>query len=230
MNTPDKVSRYLREAVQAIARLEDVNRESLAAAAAEAAQRVAAGGTIRAFGCGHSGLVCQDIYYRAGGLEEVDWLHAERVRLDHAPVEETSVHEKTEGWIAEEVGTHLHENDVVIVVSTSGINATPVDVARLARARGCLVIGIRSSAYDAQTPSRHSSGERLAEVADHALDNLSPVGDTLVPVSGGAFMGSASTACGALLLQALMIGIHEEAAALGHEMPVWVSANVPRPE
>lgn len=223
------MQRFFAGALEAAARIEEINADAILVAAREAAARIARGGRLKVFGCGHSALVCQDVFYRAGGLKDVEWLHADRIRLDHAPVEETSTHEKTEGWIAAELAERLEPADVVIVVSTSGVNAAPLDVARLARARGCQVIGMRSAAYDPEVPPRHSSGERLADVADHVLDNLSPLGDTLVPVAGDAWMGSASTAIGALLMQALMLAIHEEAAALGVDMPVWVSANVPRP-
>lgn len=221
---------YFAAALALVDELEEENEVALDDAAIEIGSRLCARGRLILFGCGHSGLAAQDLYYRAGGLMDAEFLFDERVTLDHQPVEETSVFEKEAGWAAERIkALELGEGDSVIVVSTSGVNAAPVDAALTARESGAYVVALTSRRCSEALEPRHPSGKRLAEVADAVLDNLSPFGDTLVMIGPEPDRrgGSASTVASALLLQALAVGIAGAASAQGIDLPLYVSGNRP---
>jgi uncharacterized phosphosugar-binding protein len=74
--------------------------------------------------------------------------------------------------------------DVVIVGSVSGRNVKPVDLALECRAKGVATIGLTSMAYTARVKPLHSSGRRLYEVVDVAIDNGAPYGDAAVRIAG----------------------------------------------
>src|SRR6266851_5282647 len=74
--------------------------------------------------------------------------------------------------------------DVMIVFSTSGTGAVSVDVALEAKRLGMPVIAVTSLAHSRASTPGHSSGQRLFEVADIALDNGAVVGDAMVRVRG----------------------------------------------
>lgn len=221
-------ARYFSEVRGLFDRLEQANTKVLHSAVDDMADRIIDGGRILLFGAGHSGLACQDVYYRAGGLKDLVCIFDPRLTLDFDPVEETSLSEKLEGALEPTMERfNITSRDVLICVSTSGINAAPVEAALHAHSRGALVLAITSSIYTQTLPPRHSSGRRLADIADHVLDNLAPFGDTVVKVRGDEQMGSTSTLGSAALLQAMTIALREECFNRGTPLAVFVSGNIP---
>ncbi|MDH4180179.1 MAG: SIS domain-containing protein, partial [Armatimonadota bacterium] len=215
-----------------ISKLEQVRSEEKAAMAqaAEAmADSLARGGMIHVFGCGHSAALSMDIFYRAGGLILVQPIFGDRVLLNHRPVTETTEWERKEGYapqLFEESGARARE--VMIVLSTSGRNAAPIDMALAAKQAGLTVIALTSRAYASQFPSRHSSGKRLHEVADIVIDNHVEPGDAAISLPGiDQRVGPTSTALGSAILQALVVEATANLIARGEQPPVYVSANIP---
>ncbi len=220
---------FLQEAQAQLAALVDKNSEELGKAARKIAPRLKSGGRLLGFGCGHSGLISQDAYYRAGGLKGYIHIFAPRVELDQHPVAHSSVEEKTPGWIEGHLqALSFTDLDCLIVISTSGVNAVPVEAALCAKKAGVLVVAITSVAASSELSPRHESGMKLSELGDFVLDNQSPYGDSLVAVTpNGSKMGSASTAAGCLLVQSLSIAVQEESLRLGAPLPTYVSGNLP---
>jgi uncharacterized phosphosugar-binding protein len=213
-------------------RLEEVRtaeRAALAQAAEAMASTLEREGMIYVFGCGHSAALSMDIFYRAGGLMLVQPIFAEETLLHRWPVTETTDWERKEGWAPKLFPqSGARAGDVMIVLSTSGRNGAPVDMALTAKAAGLTVIGVTSREYAGSLPSRHSSGKRLHEVADIVVDNHSSAGDAEVALPGlEQKVGPMSTAVGAALLQALVVQTVANLLARGQTPPVFVSANLP---
>ncbi len=224
----DPLSLFWSRSLELLNQLRSENEETIRAAARAISGALNSGGRLRGFGCGHSGLISQDSYYRAGGLREYQHIFCPPVELAQDPVAQSSVEEKRGGWIEEHLdGLDWQQTDTLIVISTSGVNAVPVDAALFAKKQGALVVAITSRSASSALPPRHASGRRLCDVADYVLDNLSPLGDVLVPQGDGEAMGSASTAAGTLLLQALMVAIQQESQKMGSPRRTYVSGNVP---
>lgn len=197
--------------------------------AAEAiAGAVAGGGTLWTTGCGHSALLAQEVFYRAGGFLLVNFLPIPGTLLHERPVPMTSKLEKLPGLGAVAVNeSPLSAGDAIIVISTSGLNAVPVDVALAAKAKGAVVIALTSSAYAGEA-SRHPSGKTLAQAADVVIDTLVPKGDAALQVAGvPTTTGPLSGAVGTVLMQALIAGVLERLAARGMEPPVFRTGNLP---
>ena len=74
--------------------------------------------------------------------------------------------------------------DSMIVFSNGGVNGVVVDVALGAKRRGMPVIAVLSLAHSLASPVRHSSGQRLPDIADVTIDNCSPAGDAMVTIDG----------------------------------------------
>ena len=204
------------------------NSQTITDLAKKISLRMSKGGRLMAFGCGHSGLVAQDGYYRAGGLMDYQCLFAAATELSQVPVEKSSVEEKRSGWIVKEFSQlDIGELDTVMVISTSGVNAVPIELAIHAKKQGSLVIAMTSVEASKQIPARHDSGQRLFEIADFVLDNCSPYGDALVAVNPNQNMGSASTMVGTMLVQSLEIAIFSAALEMGLQLKTYVSGNIP---
>lgn len=204
-------------------------RAALETAAGLLADRLLAGRSFFAFGCNHSHLLVDEIFYRAGSLVPVNPIEVPGLRLDTAsPLTGSDLEKLTD--LARRVLDHtpLGAGDVLLVVSTSGRNTVPVEMAEQGRRRGAAVVALTSVAYAESEPSLAPSGRKLHQVADVILDSGAPAGDAALAVPGvPAAMGPVSTIVGAALLHAWMARTAEMLAARGMEPPVFRSANQP---
>ncbi|MEK3980212.1 SIS domain-containing protein [Psychrobacillus sp. FSL K6-2836] len=188
------------------------------------ADRIKKGGIIQLFGCGHSHLLAQEAYYRAGGLVPVAPITLEPLML-HKGALTSSQNEKNPAFIEQNKDQISFEpNDILVVISTSGRNPAPIDMAFLGKEAGILVISLQSLLYRDQE-GRHASGKRLEEVVDIVLNTHVPVGDGLLSNKGLQY-GPASTVVGAALLNALISQVIVEISKGAEELPVFKSANL----
>lgn len=118
----------------------------------------------------------------------------------------------------------FRENDVCIVISTSGRNAAPIDAALLAKDSEVFVLSLQSLLYQEQA-TRHHSGKRLEDVVDFAINTHIPIGDGVLNIHEMQY-APASTVIGSLLLNALFSEIIETLAKSSIELPIFVSNNV----
>ncbi len=115
--------------------------------------------------------------------------------------------------------------DVMIVVSTSGVNAAPVEAAMFGRTRGATVIAITSESY---SQAAANGRPRIADLADIVLDNGAPPGDATQDAGAdGLMVGPVSTVIGAALLNAALAETARRLIAAGGPAPIYVSANMP---
>ncbi|MEV8254400.1 SIS domain-containing protein [Rhodoglobus sp. NPDC076762] len=220
---------YLNETIALLERLRDEETPAIEKAATTIADSLAAGGRLFAFGCSHSSLPVQDIVYRAGGLMLVNPLYAPGIAaLDTRPTTLGSAMEQIPG-VAKAVldNSPLQKGDVLIVVSVSGRNAVPIEMAELAQQRGIIVVAVTSHEYSDNVTSRHESGRKMKDFADIVLDNKVDKGDAVlehegVPQRFTPASGVTSTA----LLHTLSAAIIEELANRGITPPVFLAANV----
>jgi uncharacterized phosphosugar-binding protein len=190
------------------------------------ARRVRDGGVLHVFGTGHSHLLTEELFSRAGGATFVSPVFDPALMVT-AGSGRSSRTERLHGY-AETVlaGVDLRPGDAVLVVSNSGRNAVPVEAALYARERGCFVIGLVSAEHAASVTSRHRSGAVLGDVVDVVLDSHAPAGDAALQLPGhDDRYGPTSTILCATLAHTLTCLVVEELASTGEEPPVLRSAN-----
>jgi uncharacterized phosphosugar-binding protein len=217
---------FLEAAAAGLTELGEREAEHLVQASTWLGEAIAAGGLVRVFGTGHSRLLAEEIFFRAGGLAPIDAILEDAVSGYH-DVAKSELTERLEG-LGEIIVAHrrLAPPDVLLVISQSGRNAVPIEVANAARARGVRTIGITSIAHANEQPSRHSSGRHLHEVVDLVIDNGAPSGDCAVRLANGVPVGPLSGVFGAATVQLLVVGAAEWLLAHGIEPPVFRSGNV----
>jgi len=199
---------------------------NLAQASAWMAEAIEAGGLVRIFGTGHSRLLAEEIFFRAGGLAPTDAILEDSVSGYH-DVSKSELTERLEGY-GQLIVEHrrLAPPDVLIIVSQSGRNAVPIDVAMAAKERGVRIVAITSIAHATSQPSRHSSGRHLHEVVDLVIDSGAPAGDCAVKLANGVPVGPLSGVLGSAIVQSLVVGAEDRLLADGVEPPVFRSGNV----
>ncbi|MFJ5264349.1 SIS domain-containing protein [Streptomyces sp. NPDC088387] len=220
---------YFDAAIDLLRRVRDEDAEPIAAAGNLLADTVAAGGRLFAFGAGHSSLAAQDIVYRAGGLALMNLLTVPGVvGVDVMPATLGSALERVDGLASAVLeSSPLREGDVLVIISLSGRNALPVEMASKARELGVHVIGVTSVAYATETTSRHVSGTYLKDHCDIVLDSRIPVGDAELTLDNvPAPFAPASTVVTTALLQAVLATAAGSLAERGIEPPLLRSGNV----
>lgn len=212
------VENYLGGVIELLQKLRKDSQAAIHEAAQAVAEAIASDGMLILFGSGHSALIAKDAAYRAGGLAPV-------LAVDDAADGDA---ERVEGVAKYLIARYaLRPNSVMAVISNSGINPVPIEMALIGKQGGLKVIAITSVAHSQSVPTRHSSGKKLFEVADIVIDTHGAPGDALIALPGRPYKtGATSTIAGSAIVQALTV----QAAALlnerGIEPPVWVSANV----
>ncbi|MGE4300617.1 MAG: sugar isomerase domain-containing protein [Victivallaceae bacterium] len=211
--------------------LELIAREeaaSLDAAAGLVASVYLAGGTIYVFGCTHSAILAEDVFYRAGAPAFWQPLWGPGMSITAAPGLLTSAAEHNA-----ELGRSIVEcsrlgaGDLIVVISTSGKNGAPLGVADAALKRGAKLVAVTSGNYRERTGD-YPGIPNLWSLRDRAvvIDNHVPEGDAAV-TAGGAPMGPVSTIAGSFIMHTLSALAVDKIVASGHKPPVFMSSNAP---
>ena len=187
---------------------------------------------IHVFGCGHSHLMAEEAFWRAGGLVPVHPILDPNLTLLGG--RRTSPLERLEGYARVLLaGEDLRPGEVMVVFSNSGINALPIEVALAAKEAGLRVVTVTSHTHSKSVEPRHPGGQRLFELADLAIDTHVPTGDAAVDLSElargaeGHRVAPLSTAIGTLVWNALVAEVAYMRAAPGAAPSFFISQNVP---
>ncbi len=214
--TGNPVARYQKILNETFGRIAETQSQALETAGLWVADRVERGNLIYTLGSGHSLLIATELYYRAGGLQNFDVMHDKTFgRAERLP-----------GYAKVLLESYpIRAEDLLIIVSNSGRNELPVEMALEARGRGMQTIAITSLAHSMAAAARTVSGKRLCEVADLVIDNCGVVGDASVE-QGAVTVGPTSTAAGIFIANSIVALATQELMDRGFDPPVFASANV----
>jgi uncharacterized phosphosugar-binding protein len=219
--------RYLLEAGRLVDRLLSDEWPSIRAGAELVADALGRGGVVHAFGTGHSHMLAEELFYRAGGLVRVEPILFEGLML-HAGARLSTSLERLPGLADALLEDHpMTSGDVLVVASNSGGNAVGSALAARARELGVRVIAIESVAHATSAGRRHKDVPTLDVLADVVIDNGGCPGDAAVDIEGLATrVAPTSTVTGAAILNAVVaeaVGILVER---GTPPEVYTSANI----
>jgi uncharacterized phosphosugar-binding protein len=220
---------FFQVAIRALERVRATQHQSIATAGMWVAESIRQNGVLHIFGAGHSHLFGEEATYRAGGLAPVNAILDIGYTMMAAPPSHSTRLERLEGYALSVLANYdLRAGEVFLVMSQSGINPGPVEAALEAKALGLRVVAVSSLEQSRSSASRHSSGKRLFEVADLAIDNLVPPGDASLELRPDApRLAPLSTIVGAAILHAIVVAAVQRLLEEGIEPPVWMSSNVP---
>lgn len=209
--------------------LEMVEHETpnIAKAAEMIAKTMEDQGKFYVFGSGHSHMIAEELYLRAGGLNNIHAILPPEVML-HEQAHKSTMIERLEGYSKGLLKLYdISSNDIFLIASNSGRNAVPVEMALEVKARGAKVIALTSLKHSQSVRSRHSSNLRLFEIADVVLDTHGPIGDAGFELDGlDVKVGPVSDFLGIAMVQALNVKVTSLLLEKGIQPPVLVSANI----
>ena len=187
---------------------------------------------IHVFGAGHSHLLAEEAFWRAGGLVPINPILDPN--LTPLGGRRASPLERLEGYANVLLSAEdLRSGEVMVIVSNSGINPLPIEMALVAKESGLKVLAITSLSHSERVDSRHSTGRKLYELADVVIDTHVPPGDAAVSLPGLSEdpnelrIAPLSTVMGAMIWNALVAEVAYLQAAAGSEPLVFRSQNMP---
>lgn len=202
------------------------NKEAMEQAAQLLFEADRAGHRIYTFGTGHSHMVGQDSYGRAGGFAKIYPILEVELTLATHPVKSTYIERTIEYADVLEDMYDVQAGDVVIATSNSGRNKLVIEYISRLKAKGVKVIVITSLKHSQTIESRHPNGKRLFELGDVVLDNFAPYGDAGVTIDDVTRMGPISTMSGCFLSHCIIGRMVELLREQGLEAPVFRSSNM----
>lgn len=213
------VQEYLAAVIEQMNAVLDESSPAIEEAAALIASAIIKDKNFFLFGSGHSALIAREAFWRAGGLAPA---------MPIPDIMEGDV-ERLPGHGAAILAHYdLHKGDVIIVISNSGINHLPLEIALKCKEIGMSVIAVTSKKHSAKVPARHPCGKKLMDIADVVIDNQVVKGDAILPLSDDRFkVGASSTILGAFIIQAITARTAEMLLEMGSKPPLLISANTP---
>ena len=175
------LSTYYGTVLALLEQILESERDVIVRAGCVLADTIQQDGLIHVFGCGHSHMVCEELFYRAGGLACIDPIFEQSVML-HDGAYKSSHIERMADYAADVVSRYpIEAGDTFLAISTSGINSFPIEAAETAKRQGATVVGITSSCY--------WSGGACAQRSFPAATSAE-TGSTMTPWSGNISTGS----------------------------------------
>ena len=207
-----------RELLDAVARQATLIEQ----AAALFAETILAGRMVHVFGSGHSRILVEEMWPRYGSFP--GWNPIVELSLTFhnlvvgANGQRQAMFLENVSGLAERILRNfaLSPQDSALVVSSSGCNVVPIEIAEQFQKRGVRVVAIISRAHSEASISRHRDGKRLQDFADLVLDTGAPVGDAMVRVPGlDTPVAPGSTVGGCLLVNCIKAEVAARLTAAG---------------
>jgi uncharacterized phosphosugar-binding protein len=222
-----KIVDYITNVQNLINQILETQLENIEAAGAIVAQTIERDGFVYTFGTGHSHMMAEELFYRAGGLARVYPILEDALMLHNGAIKSTEM-ERLGGYAGLILSRYdCSEKDCLIIASNSGRNAVIVEMVEAAHQRGMKVIGLTNLTHSRAQDSRHASGLKLYQLADVVLDNQGCLGDASVFIPEiNRNVAATSTSLGALLLHAVVLAAIELMLDKGHTPEVFSSSNL----
>jgi uncharacterized phosphosugar-binding protein len=223
---------YFQRAQKILEKIDATQKINIQAASSKIADAIDSGGWCYLFGSGHSIIPVLDIFPRYGSFAgfypmmdpRLMWFNV--VGPGGAP--ELLWLERQEGYIRNFLAHFpLKKDECLLVFSHGGLNAAPIEAAMEGRRKGLTVIGVASGQNHRVAQATHSSGKKLFDVCDIAIDNCVEPEDAQVEVRGLKMkVGAGSTLAAVAISMALVSETASQLAAKGRSVEAFVSPNV----
>jgi uncharacterized phosphosugar-binding protein len=218
-----------RELVDAVQRQMPVIRE----VADVFARTILAGRMVHVFASGHSRIMVEEMWPRYGSFPGFNPIVELSLTFHNLVVgangQRQAMFLENVSGLAERILRNyaVTADDSALVISSSGCNIVPIEMAELFRARGVKIAVLISKRHSESTPSRRGDGRKLQDFADFVLDTGAPAGDAMVKIEGlETPVSPGSTVGGCMLINALKAEIADRLTRAGHPPKVLSGAAV----
>tara|TARA_A100001015_G_scaffold254029_1_gene294593 strand:- start:7342 stop:8058 length:717 start_codon:yes stop_codon:yes gene_type:complete len=216
---------YHQASKELLDRIAATNESNLPKAVDWMAKTIIEDHIIHTFGTGHSHMIGLELFVRAGGLANVN-AFLDSIVMTSEGAQRSAEMERISG-VSEVLWNQykIEQEDLFIIISNSGRNAMPIEMAQMAKDNGNKVIAITSMEQSKKYPVRIEGQKKLFEIADLVLDNCVPPGDGMLEI-GGELTGAASTISGCFIVNLIATEAMKMAVYQDVKIPVYFSQNI----
>lgn len=187
------------------------------------AKTILAGRMVHVFASGHSRIMVEEMWPRYGSFPGFNPIVELSLTFHNLVVgangQRQAMFLENVSGLAERILRNfaISPSDSALVISSSGCNVVPIEMAEQFRAAGIPVVVIISKAHSEMSRSNDSRGKKLQDFADIVLDTGAPPGDAMVKIDGlDTPVSPGSTVGGCLLINAIKAEVAERLTRAGH--------------
>jgi uncharacterized phosphosugar-binding protein len=225
-------TQYYEKMSALLERIHSTQRAHLERAGEAFASTIAAGDRVYLFGSGHSVIPVLDVFPRYGSFVGFVPLYDPRLMwfnvVGPGGARELLWLERREGYAEIFLQSYpLQRGDCMLVFSHGGLNAAPIEAAKVAAEKGLTVVTVSSHANKRVAKPTHSTGKVLSDFAGIAIDNCVEPEDSQVDIGMPEKVAAGSTMAAVFIAMSLVAETGARLAALGLKPQTFVSPNVP---
>ncbi|MHB1938349.1 MAG: sugar isomerase domain-containing protein [Acidobacteriaceae bacterium] len=226
---------YLNRITEVISRIRETQKDNIERAARSFADSIGSGGRVYMFGSGHSVIPVLDIFPRYGSFIGFYPIYDPRLMwfnvVGPGGARELLWLERREGYAAVILSSYeLKANDSLLIFSHGGLNAAPIEMGIEAKKSNVTVVSVSSHLNYRQAAADHSTGKKLVDVSDIAIDNCVPPEDALIAADGiPEKFAAGSTVASVAIAMTLVAEVGLQLVKDGVRPSTFVSPNVGLP-
>jgi uncharacterized phosphosugar-binding protein len=223
---------YINTIQKIITDLDKTSMTEIKKTARAMANSIKAGRAVYYYGSGHSALPVLDVFPRYGSFLGIQPIHDPRLTwtnvMGPGGTPELLWLERQEGYVTNVLRSYeITPQDTMLIFSHGGLNAAAIEAALIGKQYGATVAAVTSMQNYRINPPQHSSGKKLADVADFTIDNGVPPEDAIVHVENWAEpVAAASTVMVIVISMTLLAETAKILASEGEYRPTFASPNV----
>ncbi len=197
------------------------------------ARSILAGRMVHVFGSGHSRIMVEEMWPRYGSFPGFNPIVELSLTFHNLVVgangQRQAMFLENVSGLAERILRNfaLRPEDSALVISSSGCNLVPIEMAEAFKKRGLKVVVIVSLQHSQASPSKHPAGRKMQDFADVVLNTGAPAGDAMVRIPGlDTPVSPGSTIGGCLLVNAIKAEVAARLTTAGHPPKVLSGAAI----
>ena len=197
------------------------------------AASILSGRVVHVFGSGHSRIMVEEMWPRYGSFPGFNPIVELSLTYHNNVVgangQRQAMYLENVSGLADRILRNfgLDKKDTALIISSSGCNLVPIEMAELFQQKGIKVVAIVTKAHLEKSKSKRADGKKLSDFADLVLDSGAPAGDSMIkinkletPVSPGSTVG------GIMIINCIKAELAKRLTEAGQPPKVLTAANV----
>ncbi len=197
------------------------------------AQSILEGRVVHVFGSGHSRIMVEEMWPRYGSFPGFNPIVELSLSFHNLVIgsngQRQAMFLENVPGLAERIlrNFDLSEVDCALIISSSGTNIVPIEMAELFHQKKIKVVALITKMHSEQSISKRSDGKKLGDFADIILDSGAPVGDSMIYIDGlETPVAPGSTVGGVMLINCIKAELARLLTAAGHPPKVLTAASI----
>ena len=226
------IQQYLSKSKAIIEAVSNQEKE-IAQAAQWFAKTILAGRMVHVFGSGHSRIMVEEMWPRYGSFAGFNPIVELSLTFHNLVVgangQRQAMFLENVSGLAERIlrNFDITADDTALVISSSGCNVVPIEMAELFKKRKVKVVSIITKEHSLHNTSKRADGKKLGDFSDLVLDTGAPNGDAMIMVPGlETPVSPGSTVGGVLIINTIKAEVARILTEAGQPPNVLSSASI----